>query len=343
MYVRRNIRIKYIMEESWVVLVFVAVWSFVAVYLHEVSGYTWIVMPVLPVTLIGIAVSLYLGFKSVSAYNRWWEARTALGGISAKSREWAIQVQSLIFNDTSAAPADVVKELIYRHLAWIYAVAYMLHRTSRLKASKRTRFFRHRRIDHDTPNMRQDPESFGRFLKPAEYAAAQTYRNPATYLIRRQAETVRELARAGYLDSVRQYGMTALLARLDHDHGVCERIKHTPFPRQIAYFGTVFTWLFIVLLPLAFLDVFEGEAGRHNMSTLLTHEFMFSLVPFAMLIAWMFFMIEKVGDSSEDPFEGGVNDVPILALCRLTEIDLMQALGETNIPPALEPVDDVLY
>lgn len=43
-------------------------------------------MPVLPVTLIGIAVSLYVGFKSVTAYNRWWKARTALGGLVTISR-----------------------------------------------------------------------------------------------------------------------------------------------------------------------------------------------------------------------------------------------------------------
>jgi putative membrane protein len=38
-----------------------------------------------------------------------------------------------------------------------------------------------------------------------------------------------------------------------------------------------------------------------------------------------------------------VNDVPISALFRVTEIDLLQDLGETNIPPPLEPVDEVLY
>jgi ion channel-forming bestrophin family protein len=342
MYVRRRIKIRHMLEESWVVLVFIGLWSITCIYLHEFRGYHWIVMPVLPVTLVGIAVSLYLGFKSVSAYNRWWEARVAVGGISSKSREWVLQVQTLIFNDTETAPTDVVRDLIYRHLGWVYAVAYMLRRTSRLRASKRTRIFRYRRIDHDTPTMHQDPESFGRFLDPAEYAAARTYRNPATYLIRCQAERVRDLTRAGYLDNVRQYEMTALLARLDNDHGTCERIKHTPFPRQIAYFGTVFTWLFIVLLPVAFLGVFEVEAGRETLSSLLTHEFMYSLVPFAMLISWIFFMIEKVGDSSEDPFAGGVNDVPISALVRLIEIDLLQALGE-SVPPQLEPVDDVLY
>ncbi len=347
MYVRRRIRIKYMLADSWAFLIFVAAWSSAVVYLHEILEYRWLVMPVLPVTLIGIALALYLGFKSTSAYNRWWEARTGLGLILTKSRVWAMQVQTLIYNDTDTAPAAVVKELIYRHLAWLNAVAHKLRSTSRLKTSKRTRVFGHRRVGHRTATMHQDPESYRRFLDPEEYAAAQTFRNPATYLIRRQAESLRELARSGYLDSIREYQMTRLLGELDFAQGICERIKYTPFPRQIAHFGTVFTWLFIVLLPLAFLDVFEAEAGRetdrHEFSTILTHDFMFTLVPFAMLISWIFFMIEKVGDSSEDPFEGGVNDVPVSALCRVIEIDLKQALGEVDIPAPLEPVDDVLY
>jgi putative membrane protein len=62
-----------------------------------------------------------------------------------------------------------------------------------------------------------------------------------------------------------------------------------------------------------------------------------------MLISWVFFMMEKISDSSEDPFEGGVHDVPVSAICRTIEIDLRQALGETDVPPPLAPVDDVLY
>jgi len=331
------------LAESWARLFFVLAWSFTVVCLHEIGGYTWLVMPVLPVTLIGIAVSLYTGFKSVSAYNRWWEARTALGGIATRSREWVTQVHSLIYNDTDSAPAAVVRELIYRHLAWVYAVAHMLRRTSRLKISEHTRLFEHRRVGYGTATSHEDPESYGRFLNAEEFAAAKAFRSPASYLMRRQGETLRELARSGYLDSVRQSEMTFLLGRMNENQGTCERIKHTPFPRQIAHFGTVFTWLFVILLPLAFLDVFEREVEHHNFSTILGHEYMFSLIPFAALLSWVFLMMEKISDSTEDPFEGGVNGVPISALCRTTEIDLKQALGERDIPPLLEPLDDVLY
>ena len=53
--------------------------------------------------------------------------------------------------------------------------------------------------------------------------------------------------------------------------------------------------------------------------------------------------MEKVGDSVEDPFEGGVNDVPISTLCRMIEIELKQMSGSDDVPALLEPVDGVLY
>ena len=343
MYVRRRVRIKHMLNGSMPVLASIAALSSAIVALHEIYGYTWLVMPVLPVTLIGIAVSLYLGFKSVSAYNRWWEARKAWGSIVTNSRIWTMQVQSLIYHNTHETPTEVTVELIYRHLAWINAVAFLLRRTSRLKTSERTRIFTYRRIGHYTPTIHHDPDSFGRFLRPEEYAAARTYNNPAAFLLRKQAESLRAMVKSGYLDSVRLCEMMEILGRFDRAQDISERIKRTPFPRLIAHFGLVFTWIFILLLPFAFLDVFETEAGRHNFSTIVSHRFMFTLVPFSMLIAWVFYMMEKVSDSSEDPFEGGVNDVPISAMCRTIEIDLKQALGEADIPALLEPVDDVLY
>lgn len=343
MYVRRKVRIRHMLNGPGSVFVITGTISSLIVALHEIYGYTWLVMPVLPVTLIGIAVSLYLGFKSVSAYNRWWEARKAWGSIVTDSRVWTMQVQSLICSDTGETPAQITKELIYRHLGWVNATAFQLRRTSRLKPSNRTRIFAHRRIGHDTPTTHHSANSFGRFLQREEFAAAQTFSNPAGYLLRRQAETLRKLMQAGFLDSIRLCEMMELLRRFDLSQGICERIKLTPFPRLIAYFGVIFTWIFIILLPLALLGVFESEAGRHNLSTIASHRFLFTLVPFSMLISWVFYMMEKVSDSSEDPFEGGVNDVPVSAICRNIEIDLKQVLGEEDIPARLEPVDDVLY
>jgi len=60
------------------------------------------------------------------------------------------------------------------------------------------------------------------------------------------------------------------------------------------------------------------------------------------VISWVFMTMEIVGDSSEDPFENFINDVPMTALCRNIEIDLREMLGETELPPRMLPVDGIL-
>ena len=53
-------------------------------------------------------------------------------------------------------------------------------------------------------------------------------------------------------------------------------------------------------------------------------------VPISIVVSWIFWTMESVGDSSEDPFENFINDVPMTTLCRTIEIDLRQNLGETK-------------
>ena len=53
-------------------------------------------------------------------------------------------------------------------------------------------------------------------------------------------------------------------------------------------------------------------------------------------------MMELVGDYSENPFEGLGNDIPMLSLCRTIEIDLLEMLGETDIPEPVRARNGVL-
>ncbi|MBK7503625.1 MAG: hypothetical protein IPI52_00435 [Bacteroidetes bacterium] len=46
--------------------------------------------------------------------------------------------------------------------------------------------------------------------------------------------------------------------------------------------------------------------------------------------------------SSENPFDNGINDTPISTICRNIEIDILEMLDETNLPPKIEPFNDVL-
>ncbi|MEZ5891033.1 MAG: bestrophin family ion channel [Xanthobacteraceae bacterium] len=284
----------------------------------------------------------FVGFKSVSAYNRWWEARHAVEGIVIHSRAYLVHVRSFI-DCMDLERREIAIKLLNRQLGWVFAVAHMLRKTSRLKTSDHLRLFKYRWA-HKAAAMHRDPLSYGRFLDPEEFSAAQTYANPATYLLCQQADSIRELSRSGILNDTQEIMLARLLGTLAVRQGMCERIKNTPFPRQIASFATIFTWIFVLLLPLAFIDVFEVAAAREKLSHALTDDIAFMLLaPLAAVISWVFFMMERVSDSTEDPFEGGVHDVPLSALCRTIEIEFRQVMGEKDIPPPLEPVGDVLY
>ncbi|MGY4827560.1 hypothetical protein ACVNIS_03170 [Sphaerotilaceae bacterium SBD11-9] len=64
--------------------------------------------------------------------------------------------------------------------------------------------------------------------------------------------------------------------------------------------------------------------------------------PFSMLVGWMYLALDLVGESTENPFGGGANDVPTSQVSRQVEIELRQLLGDTERPPVLQPSYDIL-
>ena len=56
----------------------------------------------------------------------------------------------------------------------------------------------------------------------------------------------------------------------------------------------------------------------------------------------MFLAVLRIGDDLVDPFSDTVHDVPLSAMCRTIEIDLLQSLGE-EAPPPLAPKRGVLW
>ena len=56
----------------------------------------------------------------------------------------------------------------------------------------------------------------------------------------------------------------------------------------------------------------------------------------------MFLAVLQIGDDLVDPFADTIHDVPLNAMCRTIEIDLLQAIGD-EAPEPLQPVRGVLW
>ncbi|WP_460114542.1 bestrophin family protein [Pseudomonas sp. H3_G03] len=133
------------------------------------------------------------------------------------------------------------------------------------------------------------------------------------------------LAEQGVISEWRYTQLEARLVSLSQVQASCERIKSTPlpFPYTLLLHRTIY--LFCILLPFAMAEPLGW------------------LTPvFTAIVSYTFFGLDEIGDDLEDPFGFDENDLPCNALLRTLEREVLAALGETDLPPPLEPVEYVL-
>lgn len=271
-----------------------------------------------PVSVIGIAVAFYLGFKNNSSYDRTWEARKIWGSIVNNSRSFAAAIIAFVQGDNAK---ELKKEMIFRHLAWLTALRHQL------RLSREWEHTDERLNNRFSPTICEDYNAklfseLSEFLSGDELAYLQTKSNVATQVMRLQAERLQDLKDQDYIEDFRHMELHQFMVSFYEDQGKSERIKNFPFPRQYASTALWLTMVFAVFVPFGMMDVFRAHnAWLHYLSPLISG-----------LVIWIFFLMEKIGDYSENPFEGTYNDVPITSIARGIEIDLKEMLDLESIP-----------
>jgi putative membrane protein len=93
---------------------------------------------------------------------------------------------------------------------------------------------------------------------------------------------------------------------------------------------------------LPFCLVREFDRLNDGIFNLLAGQMAWLAIPFSALVSWMYVSLDQVGESTENPFEGGANDVPISQMSRLVEVELREMLGESDLPLLLHPKNDII-
>ena len=122
--------------------------------------------------------------------------------------------------------------------------------------------------------------------------------------------------------------------------GRSERIKEFPFPRQYATVSDLVVKLFCILCPFGLLRDFDRL--NESVEGVLKGHMVWFAIPFSVLISWIYTSLERVGQSTENPFEGSPNDVPISQMCRIVETDLREMLGEMDMPVQTSPASHIV-
>lgn len=263
----------------------------------------------LPFTLIGFALSIFLGFRNNTAYDRWWEGRKLWGALINTTRSAARQILTLISEVPEGRTlsgvekkeiASLQAELVRRVIAFTHALRLSL-----------------RDVD--------DLSDLAPFLSAEEIESLKKETNRPSAINKGTAERIIAAWNKGWIHPLHVGILEQSLVSLTDIQGACERIKNTPIP--LSYTTLIHRIVAVYCYGLPFGLVSEVGA----------------LTPIVVLVvSYSFFGLDTIGDEIEQPFGTDDNDLPLDQMSRMIEVNLRQRLGETDLPPLLKPVDEYL-
>ncbi|MBS1821830.1 MAG: hypothetical protein JST61_07630 [Acidobacteria bacterium] len=280
------------------------VYDITVVVLYKQGYLHWAALNLIPISLLGSVIGILVAFRNTTSYARWWEARTLWGAIVNNSRSLARQVTTAM-RSAPGASASELHEMQRRMIYYQIAWAHALRLHLR----------------------RQDPwDEIAPFLSPSEIADLRGQKNIPVAIQQWQSRLLSDMLDKGWIDMTKWRAMDESLNDLVDAQGGAERIKNTPMPRQYDYIPQLCVQIFCVVLPLAM----GASMGW------------FTPLGSA-LVGFVFLALDKIGRDLEDPFDNTVHDIPLTSIARTIEINLRQMLGETELPPPVVPVNNVLW
>ncbi len=306
---------------------FLLVLSAIPTILYEVFEFKWLSIPWLPIALLGTAVAFVVGFKNNASYDRLWEARRIWGSIVNTSRIWGIMVKDYITDIHAKTPTDAriihseKRILIQRHIAWLTALRYQLREPRGWEAiyKPHNAEYKNKWFTVDEHENKLE-DAIRPLLSEQEYTYIMSKSNKAAQILSLQSAHLKKLLIDGLIEDFRHMELEKMLAEFYNHQGASERIKNFPYPRQYTTLNLWFIKIFITLVPFGMLQEFEKLGSN----------LIWLSIPFSALSCWVFTTMEKIGESSESPFEGSANDVPITSLSRTIEIDLREMFDENH-------------
>lgn len=338
MIVKKHLSIVDIFKFAGQHLTWLVPWMFFVSALYYFTHWQFIIIPLLPLTLIGTAVAFSVGFKNNQSYDRLWEARTIWGAIVNNSRKLCTMIKNYRAQETASIDSNMIrKEIIFRHIAYLYQLREQLLKPSpweHVKLKWIFGSFNQQRRDKIFYNNKEELAQLQNrlYLSEEEMQRLEGLRNKSVQLLDSQTKCVQTLFAANAINLTQQISLQAILNSFYDEQGKAERIKNFPFPRQYASLSFAFVCVFVFLLPFGVV----GEFAKMG------DDMIWLSVPVGTVVGFVYVMIELIGDYSENPFEGLSNDIPMLSICRTIEIDMLEMIGEHHHLKEIQPKANVL-
>lgn len=176
-----------------------------------------------PFYLVGLTLSIFLGFRNNACYDRWWEGRKLWGHLLAYSRDLARQ--SVILLQGGDGAINERERLIRLNIVLVEDLVRHLRYGDRLG------------------------ENAEAVLSEDERAGLLKSSNAPTYILQLMGGCLANLSAKGYLTDIEFSVLDRTVSQMNEVIASCERLRNTPVPFGYTLLLHRTAYLFCFLLP----------------------------------------------------------------------------------------------
>lgn len=169
----------------------------------------------------------------------------------------------------------------------------------------------------------QNDVTYRKYLSDEELGLIESHSNMHNAVLLLQSRDLETLSRMGYIDGFRYLELNKMLVAFTDSMGMAERIKNTVFPTIYIFFTKAFIWLFTIMITM----VCSREIG------------LWSIV-MGSIVGSVFHITHFNGQTLMDPFSTLTTSMPLNQISRTIEINLLEMLGEKDIPAPVKPINN---
>lgn len=172
-------------------------------------------------------------------------------------------------------------------------------------------------------NLRKKPNGyFEKYLSKEDIEKVRRETNIPNAILTLYAMDIHKLSLEKSIDEFRFIQLNELITAFTEHMGKSERIRTTVFPTSYVYFTKLFIWVLVIFTTLILSDPVGTWA-----------------IFIGWIVGFIFHVTHQNGMSLMEPFDEIPTGIPLNQISRTIEINLLQMVGEKEIPLPVQPVN----
>jgi len=220
-------------------------------------------------------------------------------------------------------------ELVNDSRSWARGVLYYIPQTQdpayNIKALQRRLVHRHIAFLYALKSnlRRTDDQTYQKYLAQEEVENVNRQSNLHNAILEQQSKDIGKLHEENVINGFQFVELNHTLVRFCDCMGKSERIKNTVFPTTYHFFTRLFIWVFVILITVYCTQTIGAWS-----------------ILLGWLIGFVFQTTHLIGLSLLNPFDSIPSGIPLSQITRTIEINLLQMLGEQQIPEPVQPINN---